>query len=114
DQIRWMVQYTSRIHVSEPVAEYVATLTHATRNRPELRLGASPRGSLALVRVAQAWAAADGRVFVTPDDVKAVAEPVLAHRLLVDPEAEIKNVRAGDVLEEVLSATPVPGGASVR
>ncbi|MGH3657796.1 MAG: AAA family ATPase, partial [Micromonosporaceae bacterium] len=113
EHIRWMVAYTSKIHVAEPVASYVASLAAATRQHPSLRLGASPRGSLALVRVAQSWAAADGRSFVTPDDIKKVAEPVLGHRLLVDPEAEIRGVRSGEVLTEVLRSVPVPAGAAV-
>ncbi len=113
DHIRWMVSYTSKIHVAEPVASYVASIAHATRGHASLRLGASPRGSLALVRVAQSWAAADGRAFVTPDDIKAVAEPVLAHRLLVDPEAEIRGVRSSEILTDVLRTVSVPAGAAV-
>lgn len=108
DQIRWMVEYSSRIHVADPIATYVAQLSHATRSRTELRLGASPRGSLALVRAAQAWAAGEGRTYVTPDDVKALAEPVLGHRLLLDPESEIRGVRSADILTEVLRSVPVP------
>jgi MoxR-like ATPase len=113
DQVTWMAQYTSRIHVAPAVAEYIASLAHATRARAELRLGVSPRGSLALLRAAQAWAACEGRGYVVPDDVKAVAEPVLAHRLLLDPESEIRGVRPGQVLTEVLRAVPVPTAATV-
>jgi MoxR-like ATPase len=108
DQVTWMAQYTGRIHVAPEVAEYIAALAHATRSRDELRLGVSPRGSLALLRAAQAWAACEGRGYVVPDDVKAVAEPVLAHRLLLDPESEIRGVRSGQVLDEVLRAVPIP------
>ncbi len=108
EQVRWMVEYTSRVHVAPAIAEYIASLAHATRNRDELRLGASPRGSLALLRAAQAWAAAAGRGYVVPDDVKTLAEPVLAHRLLLDAESEIRGVRPADVLGEVLRAVPVP------
>jgi MoxR-like ATPase len=111
DQVTWMAQYTSRIHVAPAVAEYIASLAHATRGRAELRLGVSPRGSLALLRAAQAWAACEGRGYVVPDDVKAVAEPVVAHRLLLDPESEIRGVRPGQVLTEVLRAVPVPVAA---
>jgi MoxR-like ATPase len=111
DQVAWMARYTGRIHVTPLVAEYIAALAHATRDRAELRLGASPRGSLALLRAAQSWAACEGRGYVVPDDVKAVAEPVLAHRLLLDPEAEIRGVRAEQVLAEVLRAVPVPAPA---
>jgi MoxR-like ATPase len=111
DQVAWMARYTGRIHVTPSVAEYIAALAHATRDHAELRLGASPRGSLALLRAAQSWAACEGRGYVVPDDVKAVAEPVLAHRLLLDPEAEIRGVRAEQVLAEVLRAVPVPAPA---
>jgi len=107
-QVSWMEQYTSRIHVAAPVAAYIAAIAHATRARKELRLGVSPRGSLALLRAAQVWAACEGRGYVVPDDVKAVAEPVLAHRLLLDPESEIHGVRTDQVLAEVLRTVPVP------
>jgi MoxR-like ATPase len=113
DQVAWMVEYTSQVHVAPAITEYIATLAHATRNREELRLGASPRGSLALLRAAQAWAACDGRGYVVPDDVKAVAEPVLAHRLLLDPESEVRGIRASQVLFEVLRAVPVPAATRV-
>jgi len=108
EQVSWMVAYTSRVHVAASVAEYVARLAHATRQSPELLLGASPRASLALLRVAQAWAAIEGRGYVTPDDVKAVVEPVWQHRLLLDPEAELRGAKVSDVLSQVLRAVPVP------
>jgi MoxR-like ATPase len=75
-------------------------------------LGASPRAALALLVASQAAALIDGRDFVTPDDVKAVAQPVLAHRLIVRPHAEIEGVSARDVLTDVLAATPVPREAA--
>ncbi len=112
EQIAWMVRYTNRVHVAPAVAEYIAALAHGTRARDELRLGASPRGSLALLRASQSWAACEGRGYVVPDDVKAVAEPVLAHRLLLEPEAELRGVRAGRVLAEILQSVPVPASAS--
>jgi MoxR-like ATPase len=108
EQVRWMREYTARVHVAAPVAGYIAAIAQATRGQPQLRLGASPRGSLALLAAAQVWAAAEGRGYVTPDDVRAVAEPVLAHRLLVSAEAEVQGVRATDVLTEVLHTVPVP------
>ncbi len=112
-QIRWMREYAGRVHVSTAVAGYIAALTQGTRTRRELRLGASPRGSLALLAAAQVWAAAEGRGYVTPDDVRAVVGPVLEHRLLLDPEAEIHGVRAADVLAEVVASVPVPALDSV-
>jgi MoxR-like ATPase len=108
DHVTWMISYAKQVHVADDVAEYTASLAHATRERDELRLGASPRGSLALMHAAQVWAACDGRSYVTLDDVKALAPPVLAHRLLVEPEAELGGVRADAVLAEVLRSVPVP------
>jgi MoxR-like ATPase len=108
EQIRWMTAYINRVHVSDAVAEYVARIADATRRHGQLRLGASTRGSLALLRAAQAWAAADGRGYVTPNDIKAVAVPALAHRLLIDPEAEMLGVRADTLLEQVMREVPVP------
>jgi len=114
EQTAAMARYTARVHVAPPLAEYIAAITAATRNRPELRLGASPRGSLALLRAAQAWAAGEGRGYAIPDDVKAVAEPVLAHRLLLEPDAELRGVRPAQVLADVLRTVPVPTPAGVR
>ncbi|TMR08956.1 MoxR family ATPase [Nonomuraea turkmeniaca] len=113
DQIRWMIEYVSRVYVSEPVAEYVARIAEATRTASQLQLGISPRGSLALVRTAQAWAACEGRGYVTPDDVKAVAEAALAHRLVLAPQAEIDGLTAAGVVSEIMSRVivPVPAGA---
>ncbi|MFY1625667.1 AAA family ATPase [Micromonospora sp. WMMD723] len=113
EQVSWMIQYAGTIHVAPTIARYIAELVHATRSREDLRLGASPRGSLALMRAAQAWAGCEGRGYVTPDDVKALAEPVLAHRLLLDPDAELRGVRPQQVLAEVLRAVPVPAAAGV-
>ncbi|TDD66577.1 AAA family ATPase [Actinomadura rubrisoli] len=108
DQIEWMTRYAGRVHVPPTIARYAAMVAHATRAEKDLRLGASPRGSIALIRAARAWAACEGRGYVVPDDVKAVAEPVLAHRLMLDPEAEIREVRTADVLAGVLRSVPVP------
>ncbi|HEY3506124.1 MAG TPA: MoxR family ATPase [Actinocatenispora sp.] len=113
EQLRWMVSYASTLHVAPAVARYVASIAHATRDRDELRLGASPRASLALVRAAQAWAAGEGRHYVVPDDVRAMAEPVLAHRLILAPDAAIRGVRAESVLAEVLRTVPAPTAATV-
>jgi MoxR-like ATPase len=94
-------------HVEPAVADYAVRLAEATRNHPALRFGASVRGSIALVRAAQAIAATDGRTFVTPDDIKDVAVPVLAHRLVRTAEAEL-NLRGTDgIVAEVLAAVPV-------
>ncbi len=113
DQIRWMTQYTGRVHVADPVAGYIAEIVHATRADARLRLGVSPRGGLALLRAAQAWAAGQGRAYVVPDDVKAVAVPALGHRLILHPDAEVRGATAAEVLRDVLAkvAMPVPVAA---
>ena len=97
------------VHVSDPVKEYIVTLTRATRKHPDVYLGVSPRGSLALYKISRALAAVDGRDYVIPDDVKAVAEPTLAHRLIISPAARIKDVDPRMVVEETLNSVPVPG-----
>ncbi len=103
------------IYVDELVKGYIVDLVNTTRDHPEVYLGASPRGSLSLFRAARAWAAMEGRDFVLPDDVKLLAAPTLAHRLIVSPSARIKNVTARQVVEDALRHTPVPGArAKVR
>jgi MoxR-like ATPase len=114
DTVVAMVKHTETIHVAPALAEYITAITHATRQREELRLGASPRASLALLRAAQAWAVCEGRAFVVPDDIKAVAEPVLAHRLLLSSEAELRRVRPRALLAEILATVPVPVAAAAR
>lgn len=97
------------VYVDDSVKEYIVDLVTTTRDHPDVYLGASPRGSLALFRASRAWAAIDGRDYVLPDDVKLLAEPTLAHRLIVSPSARIKNVDASQVIQDALSHTPVPG-----
>ncbi|WP_158883343.1 AAA family ATPase [Amycolatopsis anabasis] len=96
------------LRVDRALCEYAAKLAAATREHVDVRYGASPRGSVALVRAAQAMAATRGSAFVTPDDVKSVAKPVLVHRLILTPDAELNQRRPDDVLDEVLAAVPVP------
>jgi MoxR-like ATPase len=107
-QIVEMGDYVRRIHVSDALAAYLLELAHATRNHRNLALGMSPRSLLGLQRVVRVKAAAEGRGFATPDDVKSVAAPVLAHRLIVSPEAQIQGVSAVHVLAEILDNVPVP------
>jgi MoxR-like ATPase len=97
-----------RLYVDPEVASYAVRIASATRSHPALRYGVSPRGSVALIRAARAHAACDGRAFVTPDDVKAVAPAVLEHRLIRTPEAELNRTAVSAVLREVLDATPLP------
>ena len=86
----------------------MSRLVEATRTATEVRLGVSVRGALALVRTAKTLAAASGRHYVIPDDVKALAEPVLAHRLVLDPEAEFDGVTASSIIGQMLIETPPP------
>jgi MoxR-like ATPase len=101
------------VYVDSLVKEYIVTLVNATRNHPDIYLGASPRGSLALYKTSRARAAILGRDYVIPDDIKALAMTTLAHRLIVSPSARIKDVDPRAVVEETLKSVPVPG-ARVR
>jgi MoxR-like ATPase len=96
------------VHVSEPIRLYIVDLAAATRESPRVQVGASPRGSLALLKLSRARAALAGRDFVTPDDVKAVAVAALAHRLTLRPELWVQAVRGADVVREALDAVPTP------
>ena len=98
------------VTVTDEIKRYIVDLVETTRAHGEIYLGASPRGSLALFRTSQARAAIMGREYVLPDDVKALAVPALAHRLIVGSAARIREVDAVDVIEEVLEKVPVPGG----
>ena len=97
------------IYVDDSVKEYIISIIDATRHHPDIYLGASPRGSLALYKTSQALAALQGRDYVIPDDIKSLAEPALAHRLIISPAARMKNVDADDVVAEILNSIPVPG-----
>jgi len=101
------------VYIDDLVKEYIVKLVKATRTHPDVYLGASPRGSIALYRTGQARAAILGRDYVTPDDIKALAMVALAHRLIISPSARIKNVDPRAVIQEILDSTPVPG-ARVR
>ncbi len=96
------------VRVGQPVGDYLLAIVRATRTHPALELGASPRATLALFRAAQALAAMRGRDYVKPDDVKALAVPVLAHRMLVAPQHRLRGQDAGAILGDVVHATPVP------
>jgi MoxR-like ATPase len=98
-----------QVHVSAELRQYIVDLASATRRHPDVYLGASPRGSLALFRAAQARALLRGRDYAIPDDVKALAESALAHRLIVNPSARVRGVGASEILAEIMRAAPVPG-----
>ncbi|WP_261565068.1 AAA family ATPase [Frankia gtarii] len=108
DDILALVSMAAQVHVEDNVGGYVVDLVTATRSLPGLRLGASPRGSIALLRAAQVQAAAAGRAFVIPEDVQRLAAPVLAHRLLVTPDAELRGYTGEQAVAEALAAVPVP------
>ena len=97
-----------RVHLAPAIKNYIVMLTASTRQLPQVRLGVSPRGTIALAAAAQARAAAAGRPFVTADDVKALAPYVLAHRMLLRPEAELQGTTAVSLLEATVSALQVP------
>ena len=97
------------IHIERLILEYIVSLVEASRNHDDVYLGASPRGSLALYNTARAWAALQGRDYVIPDDVKDLAEPSLAHRLIMSPAARMKNIDSRFVVRELLTSTAVPG-----
>jgi len=103
-----LVDIVTRVHVAVPVQRYAVALTTATRRSPELLLGASPRATLHLVRAAKAVAAMDGRDYVVPDDIRDLALPVLAHRLLPTVEAAMSGRTARDTLEVVVGSVPMP------
>jgi len=108
EEVRGLIAEAAGIFVEESVNRYVVALLRHTRSDGRLYLGASPRAGIALLRVAKARALSDGRSFVSPDDVKACAEPVLAHRLIVAPEARASGLAGGDLVREALEHTPVP------
>jgi MoxR-like ATPase len=108
DVVVEMAQLARTVHVDPTINDYVGRLVEATRTSTEVRLGASVRGALALIRTAKTLAAASGRHYVIPDDVKALAEPVLAHRLIIDPEAEFDGVTGSSIMSQILLETAPP------
>jgi len=102
--IQWHVAY---VHGEDTLLEYIIDLAEASRNHPDLALGASPRAALCLLRCSRARAMLDGRYYFTHEDVQAVAPAVLAHRLIVRPEAEVEGKQSLDVVRELLETVPV-------
>lgn len=96
------------IHVERSLKDYIVQIVEATRRHPGILLGASPRGSLGLMRAAQAMAALAGRHFILPDDVKRLAPAVLSHRFILKPETKVRGIQPVDLIQEILEATPVP------
>jgi MoxR-like ATPase len=114
DQVLGLAEAARGVHVAPALRTYLVELAGASRRHPHLALGMSPRATLSLQRVARARAASQGRNFVVPDDVKALVEPVLAHRLLVTPEAQLQGITAADALDEVLASVAVPAASRAR
>ena len=106
--LRAMQAAIEEVHVAPPVAEYAVAIARATRDSPQLAVGASPRGSLALMKLARARAAYLGRDFVTPDDVKAVSIPALAHRLTLAPELWVQRIDPAEAVRAAVASVPVP------
>jgi MoxR-like ATPase len=102
------------VHAADSVREYCVDLVGATRASPSAAVGASPRGSLALLKLARCRAALHGRDFVLPDDVKAVAVPALGHRLVLRPELWVQQITPEDIVREVLESVPTPRAEDVR
>ncbi len=104
-----MIDIARRIFVADPIKEYLVDTVEATRNDPDLLLGASPRATLFLQRAARTQAAMIGRNYVTPDDVKAVIRPVLIHRLILRPEAQMRGAAIDEIVEGIIGGISVPG-----
>jgi MoxR-like ATPase len=110
DELLEAMDTIKRVFVSPPIKKYVVDIINHTRQHQDVYLGASPRGSLGLYRTGQALAALDGRDFVLPDDIKELAVPVLAHRVIVGPAARLRELSAERIVSEILETMAVPGG----
>ncbi len=108
EEIQTLQQERRAIRVEDSVRDYVVRIARATRQNADIQLGASPRATMALFQAAQAWAALQGRAFVLPDDVKAMALDVFAHRLMIAPQAQLRGRSAVELIEDIVSAVPVP------
>ena len=109
DELRGMQNGIRDVYVDPTVADYIVRLVGATRVHPDVYLGASPRGSIALYRAGQALAGLHGRDYVIPDDIKALAEPALAHRVIVKTSSSIHDVQAGSIIRDLLDSIPIEG-----
>jgi MoxR-like ATPase len=108
-----LVALAHRVHFADPLLTYAVRLAAATRQHPQVRVGVSPRGVIAVTRAARAYALAAGRAYVVPEDLKTLIEPVFAHRLLLSPDAQVRGVSALDVLREVVESVAVPAPTAV-
>lgn len=103
-----MVRMATRVHIADPLYAYAVRLAAATRNHPQVRVGVSPRGVIALTRAACAYALINGRGYVLPEDLKTLLEPVFAHRVLLSADAQLRGVTAAEVLQDAERSVPVP------
>ncbi|HWH01965.1 MAG TPA: MoxR family ATPase [Pilimelia sp.] len=108
-----MIRFAEGVHIADPLYAYAVRLAAVTRRHPQVRVGVSPRGVIALTRAAAVWALLSGRGYVLPEDLKALVEPVFAHRILLSAEALLRGVAAGEVLREAVESVPVPVPAGV-
>ncbi|ROT29332.1 MoxR family ATPase [Micromonospora sp. HM5-17] len=103
-----MIRMAQRVHIADPLYAYAVRLAAATRAHPHVRVGVSPRGVIALTRAACAYALLEGRGWILPEDLKMLAEPVFAHRILLTPDAQVRGITATEVLYEAVASVPVP------
>lgn len=108
EKIKQYRDAVQQVHVEENLIKYMAEIVHETRNNPSLFLGASPRASVALLNSSKAFAAINGRDFVTPEDVKFVASPVLRHRIMLTPDKEMEGITTDDVIKQIVDKVEVP------
>jgi len=108
DDVRRLIEIAGAVHLEDPIRSYIVRLADATRRMPELRLGVSTRGCIAMMKSGRALAAAQGRVFVTADDIKSVAPAVMGHRMLLTPEVELRGSTTDELVEQVLQSVDAP------
>jgi MoxR-like ATPase len=108
DDLLELREAVERVHVDPDIERYMIELVTATRKRRQVAVGASPRGSLALLKLSRAWAAMQGRDYILPDDVKLFVKPALIHRLILEPDLWLTRQAADDVISDVIRATAVP------
>ena len=111
-QVAALIETAKHLHAAEALKRYIVELVRAARRHAAVELGASPRAALALLRAARALAAAEGRDYVVPDDVKSLAQPLLAHRLILTPEAQMSETSAAGVVDELLASVPIPAAGA--
>lgn len=108
EDVLGVIKEARGVHVDDSVYDYIVAIVEETRKHTAVKLGGSPRAGIAMLRLARAWAYLDGRKYVIPDDVKAVAKPALVHRIILKPEFELEGVTAGKVVDDILGKVPVP------